>query len=99
MSRTKLFYVYVKTDSQNALFDIGLTENILENGLLSSFGKNKNMACGKLVYYECGYDYAYAKQRCALIRELSPSKRRAIIQRSNPLWIDLSQLWMPEKFR
>ena len=57
------------------------------------------MACGKLVYYECGYDYAYAKQRCALIRELSPSKRRAIIQRSNPLWIDLSQLWMPEKFR
>lgn len=86
------YYVYIKTNSTHSCFDIGMADQSALQALLTK--SQKAVSRTKLVYYEYGHSLASATTRCQRLMTQPLSKYKALIDRHNPAWVDLSIEWL-----
>ncbi len=88
------YYVYILTNSANAVLYIGVTNDIVNRCLQhrqkqhpDSFTARYNV--NKLVYYETFGDINLAIAREKQLKAGSRKKKVALIESNNPNWLDL----------
>ena len=92
-----MFFVYILSNWDDLVLYIGVTSNLPRrlyehrNGLADGFSKRYNVH--KLVYYENTNDVYSALSREKQLKKWSRSKKNALIQKTNPQWLDLSAEW------
>ena len=92
-----MFFVYILSNWDDSVLYIGVTSNLPRrlyehrNGLADGFSKRYNVH--KLVYYENTNDVYSALSREKQLKKWSRSKKNALIQKTNPQWLDLSAEW------
>ena len=93
----KTYYVYILASQKNGTLYIGMT-NILERRLYEH--KNKSVkgftskyGVNKLVYFEEYNSYQEAILRETQMKKWKREWKINLIEKDNPLWIDLSKDW------
>ena len=94
-------FVYILTNRHNTVLYTGSTTSLRKriyhhkNKLISGFSKKYNL--DKLVYFESSEDKSLALKRESQIKKGSRKAKLALIERSNPQWLDLYDKLEPEK--
>ena len=89
----KQYYVYIMTNYSKTLY-IGVTGNLEKriwqhkNKLVEGFTKKYNI--DKLVYYELTGDTRIAIEREKQLKGWKRERKIKLIEKQNPLWMDLS---------
>ena len=89
-----MYFVYILSNWDDSVLYIGVTGNLPRrlyehrNGLVDGFTKKYNIH--KLVYYEQTSDVYSAISREKQLKNWNRSKKNALIQQTNPQWLDLS---------
>ena len=92
-----MYYVYILTNKSNKVMYIGITNDLQrrlyehKNELVDGFTKKYNVH--KLVYFEQTNDVYSAISREKQLKNWSRAKKNALIIRTNPHWVDLSEGW------
>jgi len=93
---SKQYYVYVMTNRSGTLY-IGVTNDLVrrvhEHKTKSIEGFTSKYNLTQLVYYEAGADIREAIAREKQLKGWRRSKKLALINSSNPKWIDLGDTW------
>ena len=90
------YYVYILTNSTRRLY-VGATGDLHrrvyehKNKLIDGFTKQYNITW--LAYYEETSDVRVANEREKQIKRWRREKKIALIESTNPKWIDLAQDW------
>ena len=91
------FYVYIMANKGNTVVYTGVTNNLErrvyehKNGVHKGFTKKYNVH--KLVYFEEFSEPKVAINREKQIKGFSRAKKNALIEKRNPIWIDLAEEW------
>ena len=89
----KNFYVYILASKRNGTLYIGITNNLVrrvyehKNNMIDVFSKRYNVH--HLVYYEQVENIESAIQREKTIKKWRRDWKVELIEKNNPLWIDL----------
>ena len=89
-----MYFVYILSNWDDSVLYIGFTSNLPRrlyehrNGLADGFTKKYNVH--KLVYYEYTNDVYSALSREKQLKNWGRSKKIALIQKTNPQWLDLT---------
>lgn len=89
------YYVYILTNQFNDVFYVGVTNNLErrirehQSGLIDGFTKKYRVH--KLVYCESCHDVRDAIAREKQLKNWNREKKRALIEKMNPEWKDLSK--------
>ena len=92
-----MYYVYILTNTYNTVIYIGVTNNLgrrlyeHKNKLVDGFTKRYNLH--KLVYFDTTTDVRAAIEREKQLKGWTRAKKIALIEETNPRWIDLSEDW------
>ena len=92
-----IYYVYILTDKRNGTLYIGATNNLEErmfdhkNGTGSIFTKKYKVT--NLLHYEETDDIGAAIHREKQLKKWKRAWKIALIEESNPNWIDLAGEW------
>ena len=92
------YYVYVLTNRSRTLYT-GVTNDLLRrlyehrHPTRPSFTSRYRIT--RLVYYETTPDVRAAIAREKQIKSWSRAKKIALVEKSNPKWMDLCQSWYP----
>ena len=92
-----MYYVYILTNTYNTVLYIGITNNLErrlyehKNKLADGFTKKYNLH--KLVYFDSTTDVRAAIEREKQLKGWTRAKKNALIEESNPNWVDLSEDW------
>ncbi|OGC82178.1 MAG: hypothetical protein A2V81_01615 [Candidatus Abawacabacteria bacterium RBG_16_42_10] len=87
-------YVYI-TASKTRVIYVGVTNNLLnriyqhKEGITPGF--TQKYKCNRLVYYECHDSPDKAISREKQIKGMSRTKKIYLIEKTNPLWFDLTE--------
>ena len=90
-----MYFVYMITNTHNTTLYIGVTNNLErrlyehKNHLVSGFSDQYNLH--KLVYYESTTDVYSAIAREKQLKGWARAKKKALIEKENPQWLDLSE--------
>ena len=91
------YFVYIMTNYSRTLY-IGVTNNLPrrvqehKNKEIKGFTKKYNI--DKLIYYEQTNNIVSAIDREKQLKKWRREKKISLIEKSNPLWIDLSdEIW------
>ena len=90
-----MYFVYMITNMHNTTLYIGVTNNLErrlyehKNHLVSGFSDQYNLH--KLVYYESTTDVYSAIAREKQLKGWARAKKKALIEKENPQWLDLSE--------
>src|SRR5215813_3567360 len=90
------FWVYIVSSVSGTLY-IGVTDDIdrrgreHKEGLIEGF--SKKYKCTRLVYYESFDDVRKAIGREKQLKRWRREKKIALIEGTNPRWLDLSENW------
>jgi len=93
----KRYYVYIMTNTNNTVLYTGVTNNLErrvyehKNKLIEGFTNKYNV--NKLIYYEEFRDSYSAINREKQIKGGSRKKKIQLIERENPTWKDLSEMF------
>ncbi len=93
---SRIWYVYIMA-SHNRTIYTGMTGRPLQRvhehreGILGGFTRRYRVT--KLVYFESHTHPLTAATRERQIKKWSRAKRLALIERQNPLWLDLATDW------
>ncbi len=96
MVRSKTYYVYIVASQTRVLY-VGFTDNIQrrvsqhKTGEIEGFTQRYRVDA--LVYLESFSDVHSAISREKQIKHWARSKKVQLIERTNPLWQDLSESW------
>ena len=88
------YFTYIMTNQYNTVLYIGVTNDLErrvyehKNKLIAGFTSKYNI--NKLVYYEYTTDVYAAIEREKQWKKWSRQKKIKLIERLNPLWLDLS---------
>lgn len=89
--------VFILTNNAHTFFYAGITSNIQEelDNLSKGFSKDDLWPedCKKLVYCEKYVFERDALARFEMIKTLTDTKKRKIIEMMNPKWLDLPKYW------
>lgn len=94
----KTYWVYILASQKNGTLYIGLTNNLErriyehKNNLIRGFTKQYNVHI--LVYYEYFYNINEAILREKQLKKWNRDWKIKLIEKENPLWIDLSKEWL-----
>ena len=92
------YYVYLLTNRSRTLYT-GVTNDLVrrlyEHRHPMRPGFTSRYRITRLVHYEITGDVKAAIAREKQIKSWSRDKKIALIERSNPKWMDLSQSWYP----
>ncbi|MBQ8196738.1 MAG: GIY-YIG nuclease family protein [Clostridia bacterium] len=89
-----MYYVYILSSINNKVLYVGVTNDLKrrvyehKNKLVDGFTKKYNV--NKLVYFEETSDVNSAIKREKQLKKLLRVKKEQLINKINPLWIDLS---------
>ena len=89
-----MYYVYILANKNSRVLYIGVTNDLQrriyehKERLLDGFTKRYNIE--KLVYYEATENIKAAIEREKVLKKWSRKKKEWLIERFNPLWMDLS---------
>ena len=92
-----MYCVYILANWNDSVLYIGVTSNLNRrlyehrNGLADGFTKKYNVH--KLVYFEQTNDVYSAISREKQLKNWNRAKKNALIIRTNPHWVDLSEGW------
>ena len=92
-----MYYVYMISNWNNSVLYIGVTNNLPrrlyehKNHLVKGFTEKYNVH--KLVYFEHTGDVRVALEREKQLKKWTRAKKNALIEKTNPLWKDLSLEW------
>ena len=93
------FWVYVVASRSGTLY-IGVTNNIerrmAEHKARAVEGFSSKYHCDRLVYYEAFDDVHKAIGREKQLKGWRREKKIALIESSNPRWVDLAEKWGAE---
>jgi putative endonuclease len=87
------YFVYILASERNGTLYTGFTSDLLErifahkNDLVRGF--TKKYGVHKLVYFEQCDDYDAAPQREKQLKEWKREWKKELIEKTNPLWLDL----------
>jgi putative endonuclease len=88
-----MYYVYIVTNKNHSVLYIGVTSNlegrIYEHRERLTEGFTKTYQATKLIYYEDFPDPLSAIAREKQLKGWRREKKIALIQKSNPRWVDL----------
>jgi putative endonuclease len=88
-----MYYVYIVTNKNHSVLYIGVTSDlegrICEHRERLTEGFTKTYQATKLIYYEVFPDPLSAIAREKQLKGWRREKKIALIQRSNPRWVDL----------
>ena len=90
-----MYFVYIVTNTHNTTLYIGVTNDLErrlyehKNHLVSGFSDQYNLH--KLVYYESTTDVYSAIAREKQLKGWARAKKKALIEKENPQWLDLSE--------
>ena len=90
------YFVYIMTNFRGTLY-AGVTNDLTrrvyehQNKLVDGFTKRYNIS--QLVYYETTEDVNSARAREKQIKGWRRSKKVALVESSNPFWVDLAEGW------
>lgn len=91
------YYVYMITNWNNRVLYIGVTNNLQRRlhehreHLVDGFTSRYNVS--KLVYYEVTSDVRSALERERELKGWKRGRKNALVARTNPAWIDLTNTW------
>ena len=91
----KSYYVYLLTNWNNRVMYVGVTNNLErriyehKNKLVKGFTEKYNV--NKLVYFEVTGDVMAAIAREKEIKKWRREKKDALVNATNPEWVDLSE--------
>ena len=97
----KSYFVYVLASKRNGTLYIGITNNLEKriyehkNGLVDGFTKEYNV--NRLVFFEEVSSVESAIQREKQLKKWNRRWKIGLIERTNPQWVDLSSVWIPDK--
>ena len=93
MPREYNFWVYIVTNRNHSVLYIGVTNNLAQRMAEHRQGTGANFPaayrCSKLIYCEHYTHVHDALAREAQLKKWSRAKKIALINQSNPSWIDL----------
>jgi putative endonuclease len=91
-----LYFTYIVA-SRSHTFYVGVTSDIEarvwqhKNGVFEGFSKKYH--CNRLVWFERHNDVSVAIAREKQLKGWSRKKKIWLIERENPAWVDLSEVW------
>lgn len=91
------YYVYMLTNWNNKVIYTGVTNNLErrlyehKNGITEGFTKKYNVH--KLVWFDYTTDVRVAIEKEKQIKGWTRAKKNALVERDNPDWKDLSEVW------
>ena len=91
------YYVYMLTNWNNKVIYTGVTNNLErrlyehKNGIVEGFTKKYNVH--KLVWFDYTTDVRVAIEKEKQIKGWTRAKKNALVERDNPDWKDLSEVW------
>ena len=100
MKRQKTYHVYIMSNQSRTLYT-GITNNLVKrvyehkNKLVPGFTAKYNIS--RLVYFEETGDVRAALAREKQIKGWLRQKKIALIESSNPKWMDLSAAWYKDE--
>ena len=95
-----MYYIYILSSDNKFSIYIGITGDLKrriyehKTGKFSGFTKEYHVH--KLVYYEQYTDVTKAISREKQLKRWVRRKKDALINKTNPLWLDLSEGWYRE---
>lgn len=94
------YYLYILATSKNAMLYIGVTNDMArrlsEHQSGETNGYTKKFHVHKLVYFESFEDVRNAIDREKQLKRWSRAKKNALVERMNPEWKDLGNLFLQE---
>ena len=91
------YYVYIMSSRRGTLYTgvtNDLTRRVYEHRHNLSEGFTKRYNVSKLVYYEATADIRSAIAREKQIKGWLRCKKVALIESTNPYWVDLAEAWL-----
>ena len=94
---SKTYYVYILAIKRNGTLYVGVTNNLQrriyehKNNLAKGFTQKYNIH--NLVYYEETNDVNIAIEREKQIKSWSRKKKLALIEKENPVWRDIAEVF------
>ena len=96
MDEQRLYYVYIMASRTHVLY-IGITGDIEARANQHREHRNKGFSddynCERLVFFERFGDPGTAIKRETQLKKWRREKKLALIQKQNPTWQDLSEVW------
>jgi putative endonuclease len=92
----RIYYTYIVASRSHNLY-VGVTSGIEvrvrqhKNGRFE--GYSKRYKCNRLVWFERYGDVSVAITREKQLKGWSRAKKLALIEQTNPAWVDLSEQW------
>jgi putative endonuclease len=90
------YFTYIVASRSHALY-VGVTGNlrkrIFEHKWKEHEGFTERYNCDRLVWFEIYQDVAKAIAREKQLKGWRREKKTALIEKSNPVWVDLSREW------
>jgi putative endonuclease len=96
LMRERMYFTYIVA-SRSHNFYIGITSDIElrvrqhKNGVYEGYSKKYH--CNRLVWLERHSDVNVAIEREKQLKGWSREKKIGLIERENPAWVDLSEVW------
>src|SRR4051794_20393644 len=100
MAREYDFWVYIVTNRNHSVLYIGLTNSLARRISQHRKGIGANFPaayrCSKLIYCEHYTDVSEVIRRESQLKRWSRAKKVALINQSNPSWLDVGADVLPE---
>ena len=90
------YFVYIVASRSHTLY-IGVTSNlqkrVFQHKWKEHYGFTEHYNCDRLVWFEAHQDVRNAIDREKQLKRWRREKKIALIEKTNPAWVDLSKDW------